>query len=213
MRILSLDLETTGLDPKLHGITEFGAVVTDLFDRNAPVHRFHRYLNPENYVWSTYCLALHADWIKHMLYRLSKDYIPDLNHVPICKDMAECQLQFLQWLWTEVNVPVPDEKGKWSEKLTLVGKNVEGFDMPFILNKGFNRGMFHRRVIDPGPLYVQRGDRVPPELAVCKQRAIASGLMIRAEVKHDALEDAMDVVQLLQHVYARDYVGPVAIRH
>ncbi len=54
--------------------------------------------------------------------------------------------------------------------------------------------MWGHRAIDPGMLYWQPGDFKVPSMATCMQRA-GRGI---AAVKHEALEDAREVIRLVR---------------
>lgn len=80
------------------------------------------------------------------------------------------------------------------DKVTFAGKNVTSFDIPF-LKKYCPNLKYHHRSIDPSILYWDpTTDETLPNLSQCKVRA---GL--DPHVSHTALDDAMDVVNLLKH--------------
>ena len=61
MKYVSIDLETTGLDPENNDIIEFGAVIDDLRDMK-PVEelpRFHAYIVKDEYKGQPYALSMH----------------------------------------------------------------------------------------------------------------------------------------------------------
>jgi DNA polymerase III epsilon subunit-like protein len=66
MKYVSIDLETTGLNPHLHQILEFGAVIDDL---SKPLNidklpRLHFYIDNGNITGDPYALTLNAGIIK-----------------------------------------------------------------------------------------------------------------------------------------------------
>lgn len=81
------------------------------------------------------------------------------------------------------------------EKITVAGKNVAGFDIPFLPKEISSR--FRHKVLDPGTLFVDwEKDNQVPNFPLCKERA---GLP--KEIAHDARADALDVIALLRKFY------------
>lgn len=199
MMFLAIDIETTGLDPHKHSITEFAAILTNLRGTEPP-KRFYAYMDPEGMVWSQYCLGLHAQWLSTVLEaRKAKKW--EANNVPIFPDTKTLIEKFTQWLFVECSWPVPKD-GKW-KTLVPAGKNFASFDRRFLDAAGFP-SMFKHRTLDPMMLYVKPEDDVPPGLDVCKLRAIEQGCKFDSPlVAHTAMEDAEDVVKLLHHRFAK----------
>jgi hypothetical protein len=203
MKFLAIDIETTGLDPQVHSITEFAAVYADLYDKSFTPIVFNRWVYPNGFVWDAYCLHLHFDWIKKVYDRVKVENISPRDEAKdgpiICMNHTALVNQFAYWIQTECGLPAP-ASGRWT-KVTPAGKNFGGFDGQFLKTHGFPE-LFRHRSLDPGPLYIRPEDQFPPELKLCKERAIATGCgRIQPEVAHSALEDAFDVVDLLQHYY------------
>ena len=84
---------------------------------------------------------------------------------------------------------------KEDEKITVAGKNYSGFDKRFLEKlEGWNTINFSHRVIDPSILYMDwDNDESLPNLDECLKRA-----NINKTVSHNALDDAMDIVNLLR---------------
>jgi hypothetical protein len=194
MQFLAIDIETTGLDDQKHGITEFAAVFTNLAGTEPP-KKFYRYINPEDYVWSQYCLRLHADWLRRVL-AAREAGVWECDGVKIVRNADALVTDFTTWLFTECSWPVPDKKWK---SIVPAGKNFYSFDHRFLEAAGFPR-MFKRRALDPAIGYIIESDAEPPDMATCKIRAESLGCIFKhSHVTHNALEDAEDVVALLQH--------------
>lgn len=93
--------------------------------------------------------------------------------------------------------------------LNIAGKNAAGFDIPFLKaltkqSESLQLGYFHvsYRVLDPALLYFDPNqDTALPNLTTCLKRA-----KIDTEVTHDALGDAMLIVQLLRKYYHNDNI-------
>jgi hypothetical protein len=197
MKFFSIDLETTGLDPKVHSITEFAAVYADI-EGKQPLKMFYRWLNPEGFVWSQYCLDLHGEWLRKVNLRIkAKQYNGD---PAICYGMPTLISQFEHWLTSELELPLVDDSGK-QIKYTAAGKNFGSFDLQFLKAANFPQ-MWRHRAFDPTPLYVKKGDEILPELAECKKRAMLDGARFETEVvAHNAIQDALDVVDLIRFGY------------
>lgn len=194
MRFVAVDLETTGLNPNVHGVIEFGAVFADLEGRVKP-QEFQRWIVPQNFVWDSYCLMLHAKLIAEIDGRVKeKDPL-------VCLNLQDVAIQFKEWLYKECEVPLkekvteisPYDKGLRLEKVTGAGKNFGSFDLQFLLKEHCFRNIFRHRSIDPTAFYIKPDDAVPPELKECKKRAGFEAIVV-----HRGLADAWDVVDLLQ---------------
>lgn len=190
MLMLSLDIETTGLDPLKHGTIQLGGMI---FDTSGRVMKdVELMINFENYVWTNFCLKLHYDLIKPYLFDGKEfDCTPE-NALGIFKAAFE---QF----WPA------------SQKLIVCGKN-PSFDVGFVSNlpdgKRFVRENFDHRLIDPAHWYMRSSDTKPPALQACKGRAIEEGCKAWESdaVKHTALADAYDVAHLVMWAYAEGKV-------
>lgn len=78
-------------------------------------------------------------------------------------------------------------------KIVLAGKNVH-FDLSFLKQwPQWDRVKHYHRFLDPAILYIQDGDKVPPDLNECCKRAGING-----GTAHRALDDAQAVVALLK---------------
>ena len=79
--------------------------------------------------------------------------------------------------------------------INIAGKNVAGFDMPFLPKELTYR--FRHRCIDPGSVFVDWSkDRLPSSEDIAKKLNIQS-------VTHNALDDARDVVRWLRTTYPK----------
>ncbi len=83
--MISIDIETTGLDPDVHQILEFAAVLEN-------GDTFQAVIKHENYVLSPYCLRLH------------KDLLPECEESGI--PIRELEYRFRIWLRKhDINTP------------------------------------------------------------------------------------------------------------
>ena len=188
MKYVSIDIETTGLDPDMHDIIEFGAIFDDLDDDNPEYKTFHCYFNPQqaggNFVGSPYALSMHADKFLKIASRGPDDMVInpwDLGNT------------FMHWI---INVCGYKHEANNKAKIIAAGKNFGSFDLQFLKLKT-NLLQFidiHYRMIDPCILYYQPGDTMLPSMDECLKRA-----GIEKKVTHNAVDDAMDIVRLIRH--------------
>ncbi len=194
MRYLSLDIETTGVNPDRDQILQVSAIIDDTTKPEIPVeelNHFTCFIRRPEYTGNAYALNMNS-WILALLsgrskeapkYAIHDSEVFDDNHTEWVINMNE---------WLKENFP--------SGKIVVAGKNVAGFDIPFM--PSLIRSKFAHRTIDPTMLWTDwANDLIPPDLKLCKQRA-----GINTPVAHDAREDAMDVIRLLR----RSIGGPIA---
>lgn len=186
MKYVSIDLETTGLNPRTCQILEFGAVLDDL-ENLKPVDqlpKFHAYIMPaiyENqeplYTGEPFALQMNVAILKKIADRKNNTSDRFISSWDLAREFTK----FL------------NENG-FSNKILVAGKNYATFDKTFLDRlQGWNKIKFHHRVLDPMMLFMRKGDQEPPRLSTCLQRA---GL--DDQVKHDAVSDALQVVQLIR---------------
>lgn len=179
MRYLSIDIETTGLDPNKHQIIEFAAIFEDTSIKT-PIENlpyFTSLVKHPNYNWS-----LEA-------YKMNKEIFEEIA-TSRARDVDFLWSDFMYWVTNVIKTPYVD-------KLIVAGKNFASFDLRFIKRLPGYQSIFHHRSIDPAIYYLDwEKDTVVPDLKTCLDRA---GL--NSNVKHRALGDAMQVIQLLRHKY------------
>ena len=175
---VSIDIETTGLDPDTCQTLEIGAVFDDwtLPIRELPV--FHCYVVHEQIVGNPFALAMNAD----ILRRLSSP-----------QQGEDCLLPGA----------VADALAAWigrcgwdlSKSITPAGKNFASFDRQFLkwLPDFEKKVRLHHRTLDPAMLFWLPGDDKLPDSKTCYERA-----GMNPKVAHTALEDALAVVRLVR---------------
>jgi len=185
MRYVSIDIETTGLDPEKHQILEIGAVIEDTDNPHAieELPEFHIFIDHKNFVFSPSLLmsGMHTGLMREM--GLQDALYPDI-----------ASNKFRKWL---IKNGFEDQKAQFKGycKYTAAGKNFNRFDWEF-LKRFPNSHMWtpHRRVLDPAILYfLPEIDETLPNMATCMERA---GLP--DNVTHRALDDARNVVRLIR---------------
>lgn len=209
MKYLSLDIETTGLDKNNCQVLQIAAVVDDLSDlrsiatKTEDLPSFKAFIHWDNINFEPYALNLHAKtgfltrYLEDKYKKRFDDVISDfeqflIKHYPLASN----------------------------ESRNFAGKNLQGFDLPFLFANRARRdtrdsrwpiivdGVYspkedssflnriRHRVIDPSVFFTDFfSDKATASLDQCKQRAGLEG-----EVSHDALDDARDVVNLVRHI-------------
>jgi DNA polymerase III epsilon subunit-like protein len=189
LKYVSLDLETTGLDPDTCDLLEIGAVIEDTDKPEVPLAdlpQFHRYFLPpregKTYRGQPIAFAMHSKILEYIgkAGGAAEDVI-SVNQVAV---QLSDFLKDNGFVFKHGRITV-----------NVAGKNVS-WDVDFLRkNSNVSRHVnFRSRVLDPAILYWQPEDDKLPGLSECKRRA---GLP--EEVAHTAIEDALDVIQLLRH--------------
>lgn len=131
--LIFLDIETTGLDPALHGVLEIYARAVLPEQSWSDIEDFNVLIYPENYVWSSYCLKLHTE-NGLMLECLEKG-----------KSQCEASGAYREWLKHAFDIT--------KCRLTLAGKAVGRFDMPFLKHMCGDLSKYcHHNTLDMGSL-------------------------------------------------------------
>ena len=226
MIYISIDTETTGLNPETCQLLSIGAIVEDT-EKKLPFEEIPKF----------HCAILRGerDILQGELYALNmnKDLIEKITYYSTAKDQDEkndlVQMTGMQFLREEEvakaffhflidsGAITPDfdymqmvevVNGKTYPALTtkmkpfhlnVAGKNFHSGDQTYIERLPRWKQIFRIRSlhIDPTILFVDwKNDEHMPSLSKCKERAKIDGI-----VTHDALEDAWDVVQLLRTQY------------
>lgn len=179
MKYLSIDTETTGLDPETCEVLSFSAVLEDTSKPEVPV-----------------------DELPHMHVILKHDYI---RGEPFALDMNKDLIRIIKE-GTDKRLIEPHEldyrlmtfceRNGITGKVRVAGKNFSSFDSKFLRDIIYQT-KFHHRVLDVAPLFVNfKNDEWLPNLDQCMQRAGVEGV-----VTHDAYEDAKDVIKVLRTKY------------
>jgi DNA polymerase III epsilon subunit-like protein len=194
MKYISIDTETTGINPELDQVLEIGAIIEDtnklLSFEDLP--KFHVILLYDRYHGTPYAINMNKR-IWEILSYVPPKGTPEFNKY--CAEhriipASEAAHHFNKWLkeWGFNTNPV------------AAGKNVATFDIPFLNNlpNWKENVKFHQRVIEPGSVMIDwKNDEIPPSSDECKRRA----LLPSTEYKHNALEDAWEMIQILRSKY------------
>ena len=201
MLYVSIDIETSGLNPKKDQILSFGAIIEDtsksLSFEDCP--KFYATVIHRNIKGSPKALLMNMDVIKNISDYIENDrndaYNNEVgNYNPIFVEiftLTECFTSFLH-----ANGIKADSRFQ-RFKINVAGKNFAAFDMLFLNNIPGWVGFIdiRKRILDPAILYFDvNNDDTLPSLDVCKKRANIDG-----NVSHNALLDAWDVIQVLRN--------------
>lgn len=223
MRYCSIDIETTGLDPENCQILSIGAVIEDTNDIK-PIEelpKFHGVIKRRNITGETYAINMNRDLIQkisHYISCESQDEKDDLVHMTGMRFYEEDMIVIAFYYWLIANgmgEPFHYELGLDRANLklmdlqvplrtrpihiTVAGKNFATFDLKFLqkLPRWKQLISVRQRIMDPSVLYVDWSqDESLPGMSLCKQRA-----NLPEEVAHDAVLDAIDVIQLFRNKY------------
>ena len=224
MRYISIDIETTGLDPENCQILSIGAVIEDT---HLPIPfedlpKFHAVIKRESVYGSIFALNMNRDLIQAMKdhseartdeakklveesfgakFYHEDEVVEALYQFCYRNGLVDLDPNFLNKQMKIVDGILYPILGSNMVKtyLNCAGKNFAGFDKKFLEKLPRWKQVFsiRSRVLDPGILFVDWiNDESVPGLDECKKRAGIDGV-----VTHNAVEDAMDVVMLLRQCY------------
>jgi oligoribonuclease (3'-5' exoribonuclease) len=216
MKYVSIDIETTGLDSSIHQTIEFGAIIEDSNNPKSyeDSKKFRRILlaRDRKYVFSSYAAKLNAGLIELISEientKTGVTFFSDHNLDQRCIFSDELITDFRNWLFQNGF----EENTNLIIEIVAAGKNFASFDRKFIEATSRLRmeslGLsIHHRTIDPSTSFIDwKLDSTPPSTDLCKKRAELNG-----EVKHEALADAWDVIQLLRKRYHHNPHNSIAI--
>lgn len=194
MKLVSIDIETTGLDPRKHQILEFAAVVFDpqpkLFDDDGkPVERerwkmFEGLIRHDEIVGQPYALQLNNEILQELA-GVKK------THRTIYRNTNALIAAFDEWTR---EVGARDEK----DKIWIVGKNFAAFDDRFLCeHDAWNQVRRYHRILDVGSLLFRPADNKIRDLKEC-----LAILGIDKEIEHRAIDDALDVATIVSRFFA-----------
>ena len=225
MKYLSIDIETTGLNPENHQILSIGVIVEDT-TKKLPfkeIPKFHCAIVREELVGGLFALNLNRDLIQTIntwnnTDEQGKKSIEEKTGMIFCKedevvqhifrflyrngvlDNSLYQFDINKMIEVVDGVKYPILKSNIAKShLTIAGKNFGTFDKLFIEKLPRWQQVFkiRQRFIDPTILFTDWiNDEALPNLTTCKERAKTGG-----EVTHDAIDDAWDVIQLMRTQY------------
>jgi oligoribonuclease len=218
MKYVSIDIETTGLNPSDSDILEFVAVLDDTekdeLVKDLPY--FRAVLLKPRYSTDAFCAHLHHTLWEEIRIACQKSfnicegsfwgrYDVKKGDIMVWENIEEnkasqfpltlytvpemLRIRFVEWLTKQTGN---------TDSITPAGKNFGAFDLQFLnalpCRLGPDKWPFKHRALDPSSLYYEKGDMCLPNLQTCLTRA-----RIISEVQHTALEDARDIVRVIRY--------------
>jgi oligoribonuclease len=212
MKYLSIDIETTGLDPVLNQTLSIGAIFEDTEKKLSweEIPKFHIGIVRRQLVGSPRALNMNAKLIEWMGRCLEPKNELDAFYVSQESGMEwveeeEAAKKFYHFLYDcglgeNGDKTYPTFNGTTKPiTINVAGKNFGTFDKKFLELLPWWQKLIRvrQRILDPAIMFVDwKADESLPGLDRCKERAGIHGL-----VTHNALEDAWDVIELLRKHY------------
>jgi len=203
MKILAIDIETTGIHPSRDQILQLGAVY---YDSSKSMHvdkmpAFKMYVDNVYIKGDTYAINMNQHIFKYILENNEKRTKQPTKFALNDEEFQEGIICNISDLFSFFHYFLLRNKIA-GNNITLAGKNIDRFDIPFLEHHiRFSSLDFNKRTFDPGVLFLDiKKDKVIPNLSECKRRA---GL--EDTVSHDALDDAKDIIRLIKKYYSKKY--------
>ena len=227
MKYVSIDIETTGIDREKCQILSIGAVIEDT-ENPRPIEelpKFHAAINMrdrQGFYGEPVALHMNAELIGNIV-KYSKTKTVEEGETLKSElgmnflDEDQIAIAFYYWMYHygafevsesfDMNLItkhpdygiVPHINRAPKAVINVAGKNFGTFDKIFLerLPRWKQLIEVRNRILDPAILFVDwKSDKALPGLNLCKERAGIIG-----EVTHNALEDAIDVVEVLRKIY------------
>jgi hypothetical protein len=184
---ISIDIETTGLNPVWCQILEIGAILDDWRTPVEQLSRFHCYVVHREIRGEPFALAMNHE----ILGRIAEQgKYPQFQFL----QPQHVGVTFAKWLHT-LNIDP-------HSKVLAAGKNFAAFDLQFLnkLSESYcpfkDYVTFKHRVIDPGSMFFDPVIDLdgPPDSKTCMARCGLGG-----DVAHTALEDAEAVIRMVRN--------------
>lgn len=228
MRYVSIDIETTGLNPETCQILSIGAVIEDT-NNILPLDElptFHAAIKRDKISGDIYAINMNSNLISIInTYNITKtqdekEKIASVTGMDFFdEDEIAKELYYFLYVNGLCNARIKDidghhvmmhskhgtvpvlHRGNKIDKVVInvAGKNFGTFDKLFLerLYKWNDLIKINNRILDPAILCVDwKSDDALPNLTECKRRSNIGG-----EVTHNAIEDAMDVIEVLRKNY------------
>lgn len=195
MKILSLDIETTGIDHDEDLILSLGAILEDT-NNIKPIDelpKFHIYVDYNRLVGDLIGITMNQKNLEKIIQLRNKAYsLLNKSYVDkLVNNTNELSMYFNEWI---------SQHATFDNNIVIAGKNVARFDLPFLESKVFGKNYFYssskfsKRTIDPSVYFIDWSNEVLPSTELCLARA-----GIKSDVQHDALGDCINVIKLIRH--------------
>jgi len=189
MQYISLNVQTTGLDPDKHQILELAAIAEDTTEdvniNELPL--FHAYIKRDNYIGSAEGLSLNIETLKY----LASDNLKDLWDE---RCLAE---ELFRWMCNNIGSASYCFE---DNEITLAGKNIGSFDYQFLKKLPDSERLIYsisHNFIDPTMLYMDfKNDICLPSTRVCWSK-----LKLPYVCNFKAVDVAKSTIGLLREKY------------
>jgi len=222
MIYVSIDIETSGLEPLNNSVLSFGAIIEDTTNKlpYEKLPKFNAIVLQNQITGSPRAISMNKEIIS-LIGEYKEGNVEDRANLEHHSDYVfleenELAQKFYDFLFLNgiypnssfLNNHVRNVNGTMipafnnhtpSLTINVAGKNFGTFDKLFLEELPWWKKLIkiRQRIIDPSVLYCKWDeDNAIPSLKKCKERAGIDG-----EVAHTALEDAWDVVQMLRKFY------------
>jgi len=212
MKYISIDIETSGLNPEQNQVLSIGAIIEDTKKKLnfEEIPKFNALILQHQINGSPRALTMNKGIIELIGEYLEGDEEVRKKHdnysgFQFLKE-DEVVKEFYYFLWNDIegnkypNILRPKIDGNTKNILiNVAGKNFGIFDKLFLEKLPWWKKLIQpkQRIIDPAILACDwNNDDALPSLKQCKERLGVKGL-----VTHNALEDAWDVIQVLRKFY------------
>lgn len=185
MKYISLDLETTCIDPKHPGNILMISMIVEDSNNPLPLEQlphFTAFIRQETIEGSAYALAMNH-WILDIISGRKENN----TKYPIYDGSS--------WIGPAQEF-LSQHFVAGAGKIPVAGKNVATFDIQF-MPKGI-KDRFSYKVIDPTSMFIDWDADKLPGLETLKKK-----LGLGDFVAHDAYEDAIDVIRVLRTTYGK----------
>jgi oligoribonuclease len=206
MKYVSIDIETTALDTQFNQVLSIGAVIEDTKNKLDwdEIPKFHAIVLQRQLNGSPRAIQMNSKIIKWMAeYLDGNDTIRDILKQKIdFYEKDEVAKAFYSFLRPHIDPTYPIDVKQVTKPLLInvAGKNFGTFDNVFLKQLPWWQKLIiaKQRIMDPAILFLDwENDEELPSLTMCKERAKLEDI----DVTHNALEDAMDVVDVLRKFY------------
>jgi DNA polymerase III epsilon subunit-like protein len=223
MKYISIDIETTGLDPEKNKIISVAAIIEDT-ENKLPFDecpKFNVAVLQNELIGSARAITINKELISLIAdYQDANDETRKLiDTYSEYKYVREDDIAKEFYWWLDENgfgYGLHNNSGGYGEfkdgkhrpmmnnatkpiTINVAGKNFATFDMLFLKQLPWWQKLIkiRQRVLDPAILMVNwKEDTSLPNLKQCKERAGIEGI-----VTHNALEDAWDVIEVMRKFY------------
>jgi oligoribonuclease (3'-5' exoribonuclease) len=197
MKFISLDLETTGLNPSTDQIIQFAAIMVDTEQPMEMWPAINLLVHHERYAGEAFALQMNQKILHKIATAKDFDFVvgnsPQAGFMLGSSPFPEPKHVYVESLWLTyssfihhyTNIPISRQKNVYA------GFNIGCFDMQFLFNHISQSWGNHHRYLEVSPLYMgmkKNNNKVPSSSEVVRD-------LLGEEVSHDALQDALQAAK------------------